>query len=126
LSTATDGFDFEWAFDWHQRRTGANFLAVLSRAKPRLSPHLRVNATHVVFEGELVPVEFSLETEKPFLHAMKFDGPIVPLISRFNGQITPAELYEAANERSELPERVGQEDFLKLVAVLLDHGYLVL
>jgi methylase of polypeptide subunit release factors len=124
LSTATTGADFEWAFEWHRQRQRADFLHVLAGAKPCLSPHLRVRATHVVFEGNLVPTEFILESDKPFISAMKLDGPTVPIIARFDGQITPAELYQTASE--ELEEGVNQEDFLKLVAVLVDRGYLIL
>lgn len=126
LSIATDGSDFEWAFAWHLRRAKADFLSELASAKPRLSANLRVKVMHEVLSGELLPTEFTLETDKPFLFALKADGLTVTVITRFNGELTIAEVYQAANEAEELPEGLKQEDFLKHAAFLVDHGFLVL
>jgi hypothetical protein len=126
LSLTTDGSDFEWAFAWHLRRAGADFLSELAGAKPRLSPNLRVKVMHDVIEGELVPTEFTLETDKPFLFALKADGLTVTVLTRFNGALTTNEIYETAREAEELPAGVKLEDFLKHAAFLVDHGFLVL
>jgi hypothetical protein len=126
LSDETEGADFEWAFKWHQQRLRPRFLEELAQARPQLSTHLRVKVTHLVHEGELVPAEFSLESDKPFLHATRFDGEVVSLILQFNGQTTPAEIYAAARAASAMPDSFSLQDFTKLVAMLIDNGYLVL
>lgn len=126
LSLTTDGSDFEWAFAWHRRRAAADFLSELARTKARLSPNLRVKVMHHVLEGELLPTEFTLESDKPFLFAMKADGLTVTVVTRFNGELTTNEVYQAASEAEELPAGLKLEDFLKHVAFLVDHGFLVL
>jgi hypothetical protein len=126
LSEETEGTDFEWALKWHQQRLRSGFLEELAQAKPGLSPHLQVRVTHVVHEGELVPAEFVLESDRPFLFATRFDGEVVSLIMKFNGQTTPAEIYAAARADSAVPENFGPQDFTNLVAMLIDYGYLIL
>lgn len=126
IGEETEGADFEWAFKWHQRRLQPNFLEELAEARPRLAPRMRVQVTHVVHEGELVPADFVFESDKPFLSATRFDGDVVGLVMQFNGQITPAELYAKARADSSIPDQVSREDFVKMVATVLDYGYLVL
>jgi SAM-dependent methyltransferase len=126
LSNETEGADFEWAFKWHRQRQSLGFLERLANAKPQLSPSLKVKVTQVIHQGELVPEEFSLESDKPFHFATRFDGEVISLILQFNGQTTPSEIYAIARETSAMPDTFSLQDFTKLVAVLIDKGYLVL
>jgi methylase of polypeptide subunit release factors len=126
LSEETEGADFEWAFKWHQQRLRPNFVEELAQAMPRLSPHLQLKVTHVMHEGELVPAEFMLESAKPFHFVTRFDSEVVPLILQFNGQTSLTEIYETARAESAMPDTFTLQDFTKLVAMLIDKGYLIL
>ena len=125
LSTETEGADFKHLLSWHRQQETPGFLAALSQAKPRLAPTLQVNATLLVQEGALVPAEFVFETNKPFTAAMRFDPWIVPLITQLEGARTVGEIYAQARTEGLVPQDFGVNDFSKLVALLIERGYLV-
>ncbi len=126
LSTQTDGESFDWLLGWHRRMGRADAPGWLCGARPSLSPALRLQVTHLVQEGELVPASFLLETDQPFATAMRIDSWVIPLIARFDGARTPAELHRAAHAADEAPADFGLSDFARLVALLIERGYLVL
>src|SRR6266849_1039162 len=126
LSTRTDGEGFDWLLAWHRRMGRADAPGWLCGARPSLSPALRLQVTHRVQEGELVPASFLLETDKPLATAMRIDPWVIPLIARFDGARTPAALHQAAQTAGEAPADFGLSDFARLVALLIERGYLVL
>jgi hypothetical protein len=126
LSEETTGQDFEAAFALHDLTTQVHFRQALSQARPYLSSHLQVNVMHVVHERALVPSEFVFETHKPFTLKARLDPWMVPLVSEFDGQKTPADIYENAKNRSEIPEKFAMTDFLDLVTKMIQSGFLLL
>jgi hypothetical protein len=124
LSASTDGLCFEWALDWHHWRSRADSGEGIAHARPRLSPFLKVKVIHRVSNNQLVPAEFMLEAEKPFVSVTKVDSWIVSLMAEFNGERSTAELYEAARAAAALPESFSLNDFVGLVTTLIERGYL--
>ncbi|MGB9180920.1 MAG: class I SAM-dependent methyltransferase [Pyrinomonadaceae bacterium] len=126
FTSATDGADFEWAIKWHHWRKQPRFSERLLQSRPRLAPHLHVTIKHTVEDGELLPKDFVIETDKPFLAATRIDGWIVPLIAEFNGQRTPVEIHAMAREAEAMPDDFQLEDFAPLLTLLVERGYLML
>lgn len=126
LSTVTNGADFERTFIEHPRFQDDNFVKTLVHSHPRLAPRLEVTATHVVYEGALVPAQFIFETDKPFNISVQMDGWTVPLIAQFDGKSTPLQIYEQARADGEMPEDFGLDDFNTLVARMIERGFLTL
>lgn len=126
FTSETDGTDFEWITKWHHARKEPGFLERLLQSRPRLAPHLLVTVKHTVEDGELLPTDFVLETDKPFLAVIRMDGWVVPLMAEFNGQRTPAEVYAMGREANAMPDDFQLEDFAPLVALLIERGYLML
>jgi SAM-dependent methyltransferase len=125
LSAQTTGDDFDGLLDWHRRSVQPGYLESLADLHPTLSPHLQVNVSHRVQNGALVPVEFMLETSRPFETATRLEGWMVPLMARFDGHQSSREVHESARIARQIPAAFGLEDFLKLVALLIERGYLV-
>ena len=98
----------------------------LARAKPRLAPHLEVTVTHVVDEGSLVPVEYIFSADRPFAKRAQFDPWAIPLLTRFDGLLTVAEVYDAARAEEEMPHEFGVEHFILLVTRSIEAGFLIL
>jgi SAM-dependent methyltransferase len=124
LNSETKGTDFEAAFVLHDRLSHPDFVAGLIDARPQLAPGLRVKITHVVSDGVLVPAEFTFETDRPFETAARFEGWMVPLLARLNGQTTLAAVYEEAKARSEMPADFELKDFCGLIAGAMALGYI--
>jgi hypothetical protein len=126
LSLETRGEDFDWFLEWHSQSMQPGFVEGLRHARPVLSPHLQVKVTHLVREGALVPSEFLLEANRPFTTLTRFDPWVVPLIAQFDGECTVEQLHESAKAGGQIPGSFGPGDFAKLVALLIERGYLAL
>ena len=126
LSAETLGPDFLRALQWHDRRGQDGFAAWLPGAKLRMSPHLEIRVRHIVRDDTLLPAEFIFETDRPFAAAMRFDGWVAPLLARFSGGRTPAEVHADARRDEAMPADFHLPDFANLVALLVEKGFLVL
>jgi SAM-dependent methyltransferase len=126
MSKDTTASCFEWMFGWRQWRARPSALEELAQLRPRLAPRMSVKTTHRVREGGLVPAEILLESDSPFPVLTRVDPWVVPVIAKFDGTFTPADLYDVARGASKLPESVGVTDFLNFVADLIERGYLQL
>lgn len=126
LSEHTSGADVEATFALHDLMVEPTFAESLANASPRLAPHLEVKVTHVVHEGSLVPAEYIFETDKPFSLRVRFDDWMVPMMIRFDGKSTVADVYKDARDESEMPENFKLDDFLVLVSRALEGGLLLL
>ena len=126
LSSATIGQDFTEVFDLHRRTSCPGFVESLAGAKPVLSPHLQVKATHAVQNGSLVPVDFVFEVQRPFANATRLDPWAVPLVARFDGKETVTNVHAQARSAGTIPAGFELSDFLALLALLIERGYVVM
>jgi SAM-dependent methyltransferase len=124
LSDVTVGSDLERTFADRPRFLDSSFVRALVKSRPALAPRLEVKVTHVVYKGELVPAQFIFETDKPFSFSVRVDGWMVPLIARFDGKLTPEEVYNTARANAEMPDDFGLDDFNTLVARMIERGFL--
>jgi hypothetical protein len=126
LSDVTVGADFERTLAERPRFLDRSFVKALVTSRPILAPSLEVRVTHVVNEGTLVPAQFIFDTDKPFKFSVQVDGWMVPLIARFDGALTPLEVYNEARANEELPPDFKLDDFNGLVARMIERGFLTL
>lgn len=126
LSEVTEGPDFERAFALHQHFLIPGSLLELAEMQPQLAPRLQVIITHVVHENALVSAEHVFETDKPFAAQGQVDRWMVPLFAGFDGQRSPREIYDQAKAKGELPDGFALEDFVGLVARMIERGFLML
>jgi hypothetical protein len=126
LGLATDGRDLEQAFALHDRLSDARFPEHLEAIKPKLSPHLRVRVTHVVSAGSLVPAEFLLEVDRPFIARGAVDGWMLPLVARLDGRTTSAEVYDKAKTEGTVPAGFELRTFTGMLARMIERGFLTL
>jgi len=116
--------DFERLLAWRERCRQPGLQEWLAKSRPRLAPELQLRARHVVKDGELVPAEFIFSIETGFEAALHPDGWVVPLIARLDGKLSVAEVYEQARQAQEMPKNFGLNDFVGLVSMMIDRGFL--
>jgi methylase of polypeptide subunit release factors len=124
LGSETRGTDFEQAFAIHDRVSDPAFLQRLEQSAPSLAPRLEVKVTHVVHHGSLVPAEVLFEVDQPFEARATFEMWMIPLLSRFDGKTTVANIYSEA--KGTVPESFKLQSFAELVARTLELGFTVL
>jgi hypothetical protein len=125
LASVTTGEDFLGAFEWRRRSSRPGYIESLANVRPALSPHLVVKTRHGVQNGSLVPIDFVLEVQRPFANATRPDPWAVPLIAEFDGKETVANVHAKARTAGTIPNGFELSDFLALVALLIERGYVV-
>jgi methylase of polypeptide subunit release factors len=125
LSEHTDAGCLEWFIGWLDRRDA--IAKSIASSRPHLARDVRIKSTHGVSGKGLVPVEFFLETARPFSATTRFDDPwIIPLIAQFDGSRSLAELHASARVADEIPADFDLDNFSKLVLMLAERGYVTL
>ncbi|MFN2531626.1 MAG: methyltransferase [Pyrinomonadaceae bacterium] len=124
LSEVTEGADFESASQLHEYFLKEGSVRQLAEARLTLAPRLEVKATHVVYEGSLVPAEFIFETDKPFAARGRVDKWMIPLFTELDGKSTLAEIYERRRLAGDLPDGFLLDDLTSLVARMVERGFL--
>jgi len=125
LSEVTEGSDFENTLASHHLFSEESFVNTLLKARPVPAPRLEVKVTHVVHEGELAPAQFVFEIDKPFNLSVLMDGWVVPLIARFDGKETPLDIYEQARASGDIPDGFQLNNFVTLLARMIERGFLI-
>ncbi|HEV8263952.1 MAG TPA: class I SAM-dependent methyltransferase [Gemmatimonadales bacterium] len=128
LSPRTDGACFEWALRWHRWRAKQEAGGLLTRAlldgRPRLGSRLRARVTYAPQDGALAVTEILLQSDRPFRSATGIEPWMLALVGEFGHGRTGREVYEAARQAGRFPEGFGPEDFGRLVAMMVERGYL--
>jgi len=125
MTPAGSAADFERLLAWREHCRQPGFQEWIANSRPRLAPELQLRARHVVKDGGLVPAEFIFSIEAGFEAALHPDGWIVPLIARLGGKRSVAEVYEQARQAEEIPKNFGLKDFVGLVSMMIDRGFLL-
>ncbi len=122
----TDGVakDFERLFRWREFSRSTGFGTWLAGSRPRLARRLELTARHVVVEGDLVPAEFVFSITNGLEASLRLDPWAVPLVARLTGTRTVAEVFEQARAADDLPPKFALEDFVNLVRLTIERGFL--
>ncbi|HEU4386746.1 MAG TPA: methyltransferase [Blastocatellia bacterium] len=125
-STHTDGNAFDRWISWRHWRQRADALESLAKTRARLSAHTRLRVTHTMQDAALLPTEFMLETDRPFLAGSRIDASIAQVVAELNGARSFEEIFEAARELGVLADVVTLGDFLATMASLIERGFVEL
>jgi SAM-dependent methyltransferase len=124
LSDEAAGPVLQRAVDWRAARRRDDFSAQVAAAKPRPTPHVQMNARHVVRDGRLVLEDFLFEMAEGILGRLKPDPWVVPSLMQLDGTRSVGEVFVAAQAGKALPRDFGMTDFTHLVSVMLERGFL--
>jgi SAM-dependent methyltransferase len=121
--TGPDGFEWllRW-FDW-LRQPGRRERVLASRPILRNGSQLEVR--HLVESGRFVPHTFRvLNDGSPFKVQLETDGWVVGVLNAFDGARAVAQVYEEAKSSRSIPEALPEADFVDLVCLLVERGFL--
>jgi hypothetical protein len=124
LSDEATGPVLQRAVDWRAARRRDDFSACVAAAKPRPTPHVQMNARHVVRDGRLVLEDFLFEMAEGILGRLKPDPWVVPWLMQFDGTRSVGEVFAAAQAEKASPRGFGLTDFTDLVSIMLERGFL--
>jgi hypothetical protein len=124
LSNEAAGEVLQRAVDWRAARRRDDFSACVAAARPRPTPHVQMNARHVVRDGRLVLEDFLFEMAEGILGRLRPDPWVAPRLMQFDGARTVRAVFEAAQAENATPSGFTLTDFTDLVAIMLERGFL--
>jgi hypothetical protein len=124
LSDEATGTVLQRAVDWRAARRRADFSACVAAARPRPTPHVQMNARHVVRDGKLVLEDFLFEMAAGIMGRLKPDAFVVPWLMQLDGTRHVSEVFTAAQAANAFPPGFKLTDFAGLVAIMLERGFL--
>jgi len=124
LSDDATAADFERLFAWRRHARWSDFSRWLAESRPRLAPDLQLTVRHAVHEGELVPADCVFSKERGIRTELRIERWVVPLIARFDGDRSVAQVYAAARNAGEMPDELTLEAFASLVRLMIERDLL--
>lgn len=128
LSPRTDGACLEWALRWYRWRAQQESRGTLSQAlfdaRPSLGSRLRARVTFAPGSGGLDVTDIVLQADRPFRSSTGIERWMLGLIAGFGQGRTAREVYDVALAAGQLPAGFGPDDFVTLVAMMVERGYL--
>jgi SAM-dependent methyltransferase len=114
----------EWAMLWESEMQREGAFERLLMAKPVATSGIEIIARHVLKDGEIAPVDFTLSIASPFA----VDGKVQPwmalLLPLCNGQTTVSGLFQIAKQNGWIVPETPQEEFSRLLGTLIGGGFL--
>jgi len=111
--------------------TARDFLAAhadddqFSAAKPRLSPHVRLEQFFQPNEGQWHPASLNLRLTKGLPFFVGLQAPVAGFLTGFDGKHTVAELIQGFARQVDAPFEKVQSECLGIIRRLLERGFLL-
>ncbi len=120
----TDADSFLWLLNWFTRMRRPDFAEALLGSRPILSSDSQLHVDYRVRDGRFTPQMFRLLNEGArFRVQLETDGWIVALLNALDGSRTVADVYCEARTAKSLPEGFAQQDFVQMVALMIERGF---
>jgi len=125
IDEKTDAVAYLRFFRWRERLATLSGRQEIIHSVPRLCPDLKVIVSHKVQDQTLVPFLIRFRNGgQPFPTESEVDNLIVTTAGRVDGKTKVADLFQDLKKASLLPESLSEEDFIDLVAGLIERGFL--
>jgi methylase of polypeptide subunit release factors len=120
----TPAASVEWAMDWEAEMHKDGAAQKLLQAKPVVAPGIGITVRHVLRDGDISPVDFTLSAEHPFTTDCKVQPWMVLLLPLCDGKTTIAGLFEIAKQNGWIVPETPAEEFSRLLATMISGGFL--
>jgi hypothetical protein len=110
------------ATELHSPELSANAFETV----PSLAPELRLTVTHKPGPDGLIPQEYSLRLDYPWVSEARTESWIAALLSLCNGTRRVGEIYDLLRRESIMGEETTPAEFWGLLRLLAVSGYLEL
>jgi hypothetical protein len=124
MKEETPGATFQRVLDWREARRNDGLSALVAQIKPRPAPHLELIARHTVQDGGLAVADYLFQSGEEIMGKLRLDPWVAPLIARFDGRQSVAQVFAAAQASGALPQGFTLDDFAGLVALMAERGFL--
>ncbi|MHB8502840.1 MAG: methyltransferase [Candidatus Acidiferrales bacterium] len=124
IGSGTSAATLDWAMRWEAEIQLPGAVQRLLKAKPLAPPGIEITVRHVLRDGEISPVNFTLSIDLPFATNCTVQPWMAALLPRCDGKTTIAELFEMAKQNEWIVPDTPAEEFCRLLATLISGGFL--
>jgi hypothetical protein len=124
VSKSVRGEDLDFYMAWNVAAASAAGFELLWNARPNLGAHFELIVRHRVREGRLIPDQFELRTDGPFLSQGKAPGWAHAVLTNCDGTRTWGDCFEKCRSEGSIPPGISREEFARMLIVLVSTGAL--
>jgi SAM-dependent methyltransferase len=124
IGSNTPAAAIERAMLWESQMQGEGAFQKLLLAKPVPNPGIEIIARHVLQNGEISALSFTLSIASPFATDGKVQPWMALLLPRCDGKTTVADLFETAKQSGWIVPDTPAEEFSRLLGTLISGGFL--
>jgi SAM-dependent methyltransferase len=125
LAAGADCADTEKVLEWETELADERCFEKIMATAPAVSPKTELLIRHHVQDGEFVPKSFTLTSTHPFLMDCQIQPWMGYLVSRCDGSRTIRQLYADCREAEWIQPETPQQEFARLVGMLVSSGFLI-
>jgi SAM-dependent methyltransferase len=124
IGSGTPAAAIEWAMLWESEMQKESAAQRLLMVKPVPTPGIEIIVRHVLQDGGIAPVNFTLSIESPFATDGKVQPWMALLLPLCDGKTTVAALFQIAKQNGWIVPETPPEEFSHLLATLIGGGFL--
>lgn len=117
---------FQWLRNWEAHSVDPGFLSTICNSRPRISRYVKLLVTHTLQEDGLAPSEFVLRSGYPFRSEAKIEPWVAGLVGTCNGVLTAREIYADFKRQEAISSEMPEEEFGRVLRLLISAGFLEL
>jgi hypothetical protein len=114
----------ERAMRWEAELQREGAVRRLLTGRPVATPGMQITVRHVLKDGQISPVDFTLANEYPFAMECKVQPWMALLLPHCDGKATAADLFDMAKQNSWIVPDTPAEEFCRLLGTLISGGFL--
>jgi hypothetical protein len=118
--------EVEWLVDWYTAVAEGGAVPRLLDAFPAVSPHARLQVTHVAEQGGWRAERCQVVTEHPFPRTVELSTGAAMLLAACDGSASTRERLQRLRDQGAVPPEMTDEAFAAFVQNLVGEGILVL
>lgn len=112
-----------WLLRWETELASRGSEWLLD-TRPIASPAVEFVVTHRMQEGELSPIVYRMQTDRPFSTEARAAPWMGALIARSDGSLRAREHFISLQEAGAFPDGIGPADFARVLGQLVSGGFL--
>ena len=119
---ATDAV--EWFWRWQAASAVPGFSDRLLDSRPAPSARFKLHVTHTRQQQGLVPSEFLVRTDYPFLSEAVVEPWVAVVVGNCDGQKTVRQIFSEMKQQEVISPQMSEGEFAGIIQLLLSRGFL--
>jgi SAM-dependent methyltransferase len=114
----------QWLSRWVAKSARPDFDEALLEARLRIASHVSLQVTHRLVDRELVPSEFRVKSDYPFVSDANISPWLAAVIGNCDGDRTAMDIYAEMQAQKDVAPQMSAHEFAGYLRLMISHGFL--